>query len=896
MKKRGSVSIRLDIAWTTTTFLLLLAMMLYPGSVYAGTETEPNDKLGLANEVFAGEPITGTFGFKGDHDWYKITLTTPGRLRCSVTGPPADIRARIRLYNRHADYLYVHNSAVNQGDDVHVTYDVVDPGTYYVRLNERDNNTSDELYTFTAHFTPVVDPHEPNNEPGRATLITEGTMNGFIFDRSDHDWYKIYVDADSTLSVDAIPPGEMRPRLRLYDPDMGYTWVSSQAVNPGDKITLEYQAQVSGFYYVRLNDAEGRAHMEPYTLTVTGGRPGFVPPFVPVTSEEEPNDTLGAADPIELGASVTGAIGEQGDRDWFRFSVPAPGRLTASLDASPADLHLRLRLYSSSGNHIVTGQPTAMGGTFSLVHDVREPDTFFLLVEDLDRNRYSEGVYRFSTSLLEVDDPFEPNDDFGDAALVDDINRVTAYVFPGGDHDWYRIRVSDTSEPLRVIISDLPENIAPHVAIYNNSKESLTSRSGVAGMDMELAYSLPAPGDYFVRMRATSSSVTSVSPYTMTLFGADFEAFAPTAHIERIEPGSVVFGETISFTGSGYDSDGEITAYSWRSGIDGEISTDAQFSTSDLSIGTHTIYFKVRDDDGIWSTEVSRVVYVGSSVSEEEEPNDVIGRANEIAFDRPVRAKMDERGDLDFFKVFVSRPGRLTWGVENVPENLQLNLRCYNRHLAYTYISSSAAREGDSVSVSMDITEPGFYYLRVNDRDGDFDADYTYTLTASLAEAVDPYEPNDGMLDAHTMTQDTVQGYLFPRGDHDWFRVWVDAGETLTVNLSDTPSDLRPRVRLYDRNRSYLWVSSQSENQGDDPPPVSHTFEEDGLVYIRVNERDNNFNTSDMYTLTVTGANPGWSPHETPVPAEEEPNNVIADANLIAPEMAVQGFMDASSL
>jgi len=54
------------------------------------------------------------------------------------------------------------------------------------------------------------------------------------------------------------------------------------------------------------------------------------------------------------------------------------------------------------------------------------------------------------------------------------------------------------------------------------------------------------------------------------------------------------------------DSDGgDIFAYSWRSSIDGALNSSSSFSTSALSTGQHTIYFKVQDDMGSWSTETS---------------------------------------------------------------------------------------------------------------------------------------------------------------------------------------------------------------------------------------------------------------------------------------------------
>ncbi|EMR74054.1 Ser-Thr-rich glycosyl-phosphatidyl-inositol-anchored membrane family, partial [Thermoplasmatales archaeon SCGC AB-539-N05] len=71
-------------------------------------------------------------------------------------------------------------------------------------------------------------------------------------------------------------------------------------------------------------------------------------------------------------------------------------------------------------------------------------------------------------------------------------------------------------------------------------------------------------------------------------------------------------GKTVSFAGHGSDSDGSVVAYSWRSSIDGQLSTSASFSMSSLSIGTHTIYFKVQDDASGWSLEDSLSLVVNS--------------------------------------------------------------------------------------------------------------------------------------------------------------------------------------------------------------------------------------------------------------------------------------------
>jgi hypothetical protein len=84
----------------------------------------------------------------------------------------------------------------------------------------------------------------------------------------------------------------------------------------------------------------------------------------------------------------------------------------------------------------------------------------------------------------------------------------------------------------------------------------------------------------------------------------------PTAYIDSVSPTNVAPGETVTLTGHGIDPDGTVGAYNWRSSRDGDLSTAASFETSSLSPGTHTIWFKVQDDDGVWSNEVLATVIV----------------------------------------------------------------------------------------------------------------------------------------------------------------------------------------------------------------------------------------------------------------------------------------------
>jgi len=83
----------------------------------------------------------------------------------------------------------------------------------------------------------------------------------------------------------------------------------------------------------------------------------------------------------------------------------------------------------------------------------------------------------------------------------------------------------------------------------------------------------------------------------------------PVAWLVEIYPEIALNSSEVHFEGDGSD-DGSVEGYAWRSDMDADLNTSRMFSRSGLSPGTHTIYFKVKDDHGVWSEEVSFLVEI----------------------------------------------------------------------------------------------------------------------------------------------------------------------------------------------------------------------------------------------------------------------------------------------
>jgi len=108
----------------------------------------------------------------------------------------------------------------------------------------------------------------------------------------------------------------------------------------------------------------------------------------------------------------------------------------------------------------------------------------------------------------------------------------------------------------------------------------------------------------------SSACITIVQPGATTPGDTTTDRNKPAAYIDLISPSSLAWGQEVSFTGHGTTTSGSITAYRWRSSVDGDLSTRPTFTASTLSPGNHIILFSVQDSSGNWSLETQGTVNI----------------------------------------------------------------------------------------------------------------------------------------------------------------------------------------------------------------------------------------------------------------------------------------------
>ena len=137
-----------------------------------------------------------------------------------------------------------------------------------------------------------------------------------------------------------------------------------------------------------------------------------------------------------------------------------------------------------------------------------------------------------------------------------------------------------------------------------------SSVSGVLSAQASFTTASLTAGSHTISFRVQDDDGAWSSPVTQVL--SVVANTPPTAAIDSITPSPALPGQSVTFTGHGTDTDGTIAAYEWSSSINGVFGNTASFSTSSLSEGTHTISFRVQDDDGAWSSSVTQSLTVGT--------------------------------------------------------------------------------------------------------------------------------------------------------------------------------------------------------------------------------------------------------------------------------------------
>jgi hypothetical protein len=327
---------------------------------------EPNNTPMQATPLTPGTPISGTIGYQGDQDWFKLMVPTGKLINVQLSAAaPSTGSGEVLQYeifdptgmNRIAQTAEPGGTAIMLKENRAVSNMA---GTYFIKISDATGMHSDlgRVYQLTAGLLDEPDTHEPNNDVPHATRLMAGpnTITGYIASKADLDYYAVNVPSASMMTpqlitVQATMPASVVPlQIEVLMPD-GVTTVCADdpeckavrftadgmrcpvngvqtPMNLPANLATSHPVTSPGVYLIAVRAHQDQAYdiATPYTITIdTPTEPDMFERYETDRSMARliPPATSTAGTTIQY-PWVSGYISYAGDQDWFAFDFPGP--------------------------------------------------------------------------------------------------------------------------------------------------------------------------------------------------------------------------------------------------------------------------------------------------------------------------------------------------------------------------------------------------------------------------------------------------------------------------------------------------------------------------------------------------------------------------------------------
>ncbi len=211
----------------------------------------------------------------------------------------------------------------------------------------------------------------------------------------------------------------------------------------------------------------------------------------------EPNDKIMQAKVMSTDRTVQLKLDSNKDRDWVGLKVPDSGYLHFGAKGVPDPLDLRIKLalqqewkkQKAKGLSGWEGIPEA--------HRIYEHDTVYFAIKDQYQDNSSDSSFKLKPSFIEEFDAYERNDKAKRAKKGTTGKRISSYIYPVGDRDWFKFEV-DSAGYLMAQSRKTPGPLNPELA-FARKKEPTGKIERVRGFqEFMTSYRAPEQGTYYV--------------------------------------------------------------------------------------------------------------------------------------------------------------------------------------------------------------------------------------------------------------------------------------------------------------------------------------------------------------------------------------------------------------
>ncbi|MFP4461500.1 MAG: hypothetical protein ACLFQE_04820 [Thermotogota bacterium] len=385
---------------------------------------------------------------------------------------------------------------------------------------------------------PVVSfDQEDNNSFAKANYLKIGTgdfltFDGQVFPQRDRDYYYFHVEKAGRYTIKVTgKDAASRPYLRVMDgnnsalfryyadegePKLEATFDQGY-LNIGDKICFEI------YQY-------GDNNVMDYTVELS----------VDVIADNyEPNNRFKEAMEIKAAGELRDFIFPKGDHDYYKFDIPEAGRLSVSYSYEDVNMRPALHFLNCENSTLLRAVADDVGKMAEFSYDFATSDKVYLKLNHHGDGRASLLTYLLKTEFIPVKDVYEPNNRFKEAKIIPIGQTTSAYLFPKGDRDYYRIDV-DKPGDLDIKVSSKDPLVRPSVRML--TAENATFQNWVTAdensNEVELSREVIAV-TYFIEVHQYGDNYASLKDYkldiNLTPSNDPYEPNDSFAHATEIE-------------------------------------------------------------------------------------------------------------------------------------------------------------------------------------------------------------------------------------------------------------------------------------------------------------------------------------------------------------------------
>ncbi|MCF2140372.1 MAG: hypothetical protein K9W44_10000 [Candidatus Lokiarchaeota archaeon] len=404
-----------DLIWS-------IELLAPPDDVY-----EENDNIGSAKIITEGYYSSLVCN---DDDWFKIYIENNEIIEILLEFSTIDGDINLELYDPSQNLI---SSSYSSTDNEFISYKATLSGYYYIHIDDYEPNPH---YDMTISISIADDEYEENDDFDSAPEIYEGYYPNLVC--FDDDFYRIYLEDGEIIEVlIEFYNSEGDIDLGLYDPNKNLV---SSSTSTTDNEYISYQAEISGYYYIQIDEYEPNPHYD-LTVSITSGDDAF-----------EDND-----DYIHATLVVPGSYYDlcAFDEDWYKISLDSNSQIVIDLLFSNLDGDIDMVFTDSSANILAQSNSTSDNEHIEAIID--SSGMYYILIYAIEPNpNYSMQIT--VTDIGSSDDTATDDTTSDDTATDDTTSDDTATDDTTSDDTTSDDTTSDdtTTDDLKFDISNIP--------------------------------------------------------------------------------------------------------------------------------------------------------------------------------------------------------------------------------------------------------------------------------------------------------------------------------------------------------------------------------------------------------------------------------------------------------